>query len=240
MDDENGLSPLRELGPFFAVDTHDGDHPGGSWRPITQTLHDPDALGRRVEHLREYLAAGSGRSPADVQPRVAASVMHLGLVARLVSPWLGLAGLGRGLVVVRLADLWWVPATGSSFPLSVATAGIQRDRHGDAPSWAAAVVEHLLAPLAAAVPGSPRVLWGNTASAINGAVTAVGATRPDLLPSMRALAEALLRALPVDRLHTGQVGTSSFRRRSCCLLYRVAGGAPHPVCGDCVLAGPPA
>lgn len=236
--EKKGLIALRELGPFFSVQVHAADQPSGPWRPIADTLDDPDAVSSRVEDIRGYLAAGSGRDPGDVEPRVAASVMHLGLVARLLSPWLGLAGLDGGLVAVRPVDLWWVPATGSGFPLSVAAGALSRRHHSEADSWAEAVVEDLLAPLVAAVPGSPVVLWGNTASAINGAVAAVGSTRPELVPATRNSANVLLRALPVDRVHTGEVGTNSFRRRSCCLLYRVAGDAPRPVCGDCILPRP--
>ena len=52
---------------------------------------------RQVDEVRAMLAAGPG--PPDVQPRVAASLVHLGLVARLAAPLVG-AGLTTGVVSI--------------------------------------------------------------------------------------------------------------------------------------------
>ena len=80
------------------------------------------------------------------------------------------------------------------------------------------------------------MVWGNTASAVNGAVLAASAASPELAPRLRTVADSLLRALPVTAVHTGRVGSSDFRRRSCCLIYRVsATERPRAVCGDCIL-----
>jgi ferric iron reductase protein FhuF len=103
------------------------------------------------------------------------------------------------------------------------------------------VLDGQLAPLVAAVRAqvaiSERLLWGNAASALAGAKRVLGTARPDaavraaevagrLLGSGRlAGAGELLPASPPD------VGWT-FRRRSCCLYYRVPGGG---LCGDCVL-----
>lgn len=226
-------STLSDLGPFFAVDLHDGQ-PQAPWRPVADLLAD---TAPRLEQVRAYLASGVGLDPSRVEPRVAASVMHLGLVARLVSPWVGLAAREDVLAPVGIDDLWWIPSLGGGFKLSVASAALTRERPVDLPGWAGGLVDDLLRPLTDAVPGSAAVLWGNTASAVNGAVVAASATRPALAPRLRTVADALLTAMPAADVHTGRVGTSAFRRRSCCLIYRVGGRASaRSVCGDCVLA----
>jgi ferric iron reductase protein FhuF len=90
----------------------------------------------------------------------------------------------------------------------------------------------------AALSVSPKVLWGNVASAVNGAATVLAGGRPDLAAEARAVA-GLLMARPAQR-GAGAAETSAgapFRRRSCCLIYRAAPGKAGPLCGDCVLAG---
>ena len=88
---------------------------------------------------------------------------------------------------------------------------------------------------AALAPVSSRVLWGNVASAVNGAARQVAVARPELAAAAWAAAANFFRD---PRLGTepGPPGPS-FRRSSCCLIYRLAPGQDGPVCGDCVLAG---
>ena len=213
---------------------HDGEgDPPAPWRPVAELLADP---APRVEQVRAYLASGVGVTPSAVEPRVAASVMHLGLVARLVSPWVGLAARDGALPPVSAHDLRWIPALGGGFDLSVASGALDRERPASLAAWAGGLVEDLLQPLLDAVHGSPAVLWGNTASAVNGAVLAGSAAHPELAARLRTVADALLAALPAPGVHSGRVGTRDFRRRSCCLIYRVGGAArPRALCGDCVL-----
>lgn len=98
------------------------------------------------------------------------------------------------------------------------------------------VVESVLAPLVSLYRSefgvSTRVLWGDVASALNGAAQVVaGSGRHQPLR-----ADDVVAAL----LATGElVGTARslpprFVRNSCCLYYRIPGGG---LCGDCVLAG---
>ncbi|MDQ2708537.1 MAG: (2Fe-2S)-binding protein, partial [Actinomycetota bacterium] len=98
-----------------------------------------------------------------------------------------------------------------------------------------ALVEPHLAALVAATLAvesvSARVLWGNAGSALAAAGRLVAQARPRAAERALGIVEAVL--------DTGSmVGTGwfepgwSFRRRSCCLYYRIPGGG---VCGDCVL-----
>jgi FhuF 2Fe-2S C-terminal domain/Ferric iron reductase FhuF-like transporter len=103
------------------------------------------------------------------------------------------------------------------------------------------VLVGLLAPLVVAVRArvavAERVLWGNAASAVASARGQVAVARPEAAERAAAVAERLLTAPPLAA--TAVLGPPeppdlrwTFRRRSCCLYYRVPGGG---VCGDCVL-----
>ncbi len=80
---------------------------------------------------------------------------------------------------------------------------------------------------------SPRVLWGNVASAVNGAATMIAAARPDLAGPAAAAAAALLANPALTGTYQGHP-LQGFRRRNCCLIYRLSPGRPA-YCGDCVL-----
>ena len=98
---------------------------------------DAPALAARVAAVRRHLAAAGGRPPASVELRVAASVAHLGLAARLLSPELAAAVLHGRLLTHRLAAVRWQPALGAPAPLALpepAAAG----QDGPAPSRGAA------------------------------------------------------------------------------------------------------
>ncbi|HEX5406227.1 MAG TPA: (2Fe-2S)-binding protein [Pseudonocardiaceae bacterium] len=229
---------LAELGPFFAVHTHAaGAVPAAPWRRLSELLDiapSGDMLRHRVTAIRGYLAAGGGQVPDGIPLRVAASVTQLGLTARLVSPVLGAAVLTGRLVDVDLDSAWWQPELGGTFPLSLPPPG-------DPPvDVVAGLVAVLNGPIRALVDAtrrfsvSDRILWGNVASSVNGAATAIAATRPDLAGRAGELVSALLDREPLR--DTGVRNGGRFRRRSCCLIYRAARGGHGAVCGDCVLS----
>jgi hypothetical protein len=104
---------VNDWGPFFAVH----DHPAGAtpeppWRHFRELIDEPTVLSDRIAAIQAYLAAGGGRPT----PRVAASVTHLGLVARVVSPTLGVAAVSGEFPALELADAWWQPELGGTFP----------------------------------------------------------------------------------------------------------------------------
>lgn len=230
------LDDLAALGPFFAVGSHPpGAAPVPPWRPVSELTAPSQTLRGRIDAVRAALAARGGLSAGEIEPRVAASAVHLGLAARLTAPALGAAVLRRP-VDLRAGGLWWQDAPGGPVPVSVpvtpeaGTSQEERDR---------LLFEELLAPLTAAiarlVPVSGRVLWGNVASAVNAAAAQVAGQRPDLARDAWQAARALFgdRWLRTERNPPGP----AFRRSSCCLFYRLAPGNPSAVCGDCVLAG---
>jgi hypothetical protein len=229
-DPAAALAEAAGWGPFFAVATHaPGAGPDAPWRPLREVADDPEVLRDRVARVRTFLAAGNGRDLEGIPVRVAASVTHLGLTARLVSPALAVAVLTGA--TLDLTDAWWQPELGGAFPLSLTA----RTAAG---TVAATVLDGPVRGLVEAglrFSVSGRVLWGNAASAVNGAAAMIGRARPDLAAPASELAARLLAAPPLRG--TGDRTDGVFRRRSCCLIYQAAPpGAPRQLCGDCVLA----
>jgi FhuF 2Fe-2S C-terminal domain len=231
-------SELTALGPFFAADAHDPHTtPVSPWRPMSELVEDPAVLTTRVETSRAYLAAASGQDSSAVELRVAASITHLGLVARTLSPLFALAVLYGHSRPVGLHDLRWQPTVPSTFPLSIA--GLDDTVAGPVSATPDADIDALAADLCAAVRPfglSEHVLWGNVASALNGACTALSTAAPAHAPRARAVLAAVLH----HRVLAGTAQTSldgRFQRRSCCLIYRAAPGRAGMVCGDCILLG---
>ncbi|TDV43101.1 (2Fe-2S)-binding protein [Actinophytocola oryzae] len=224
---------LSGLGPFFDVGFHGDDLPVAPWRPLAEVLDDGPVLRDRVAYVRRFLAQGGGQPDEAVEPRVAASVTHLGMVARLCSPVLAVAA-GSG-EVLDLDGSWWQPVVGGAVPLSVP------ERHTRVPDdLAAAVCTSLVdGPLRrldtaiARFSVSSHVRWGNVASALNGATTMLTTARPEWTTRVRALTAALYAVPPLRG--TAATVNGRFRRNSCCLIYRAAPGHAGPKCGDCVL-----
>jgi len=235
------LASLAALGPFFAVDSHlAGADPHPPWRPLRELTDHPDRMMDRIGSVRAALASRGGRPAGQIEPRVAGSVLHLGMVARLLAPALA-AQAGQHRLDLRLGELWWQDTLGGPVPLSAPSPAASPARERDDPSAGpdrGRLVDDLIAPITATVAGlvpvSPRVLWGNVASAVNGAARQVAAQRPDLGERAWAVAAAFFASprLAGERHPPGP----RFRRSSCCLIYRIAADGPRAVCSDCVLA----
>jgi hypothetical protein len=235
---------LAQLGPYFALQCHEPRLTRPEpWLPLAALLREPAVLTGRIGQVRAGLAAAGGRAPGQVEFRVAASVAHLGVSARLLAPALGAEVLGARL---RLdpGQLWWVPELGGPFRLSVPVTALTVPGPGLAapPGLVAGLLAGPVSELTSAVAArsvSPRSLWGNVASAIGGAAAMISAARPDLAPRARAAAAAALGFPALAGASDGPPGTADFRRRSCCLIYRLAAPPDTGLCGDCVLGGRP-
>jgi iron complex transport system ATP-binding protein len=155
---------------------------------------------------------------------------------------LAAAGLTGIVPDLQLDRLRWQAIPAGPVPLRIASpGGWTVDQDGAAEVLHAAVVERLLRPVVDAVGQvarlAPPLLWGNVASALGGAVDALGRARPDRADVTRTLAGRLLGRPPLAG--TGEFVRPDptrprwfFVRRTCCLYYRIPGGG---LCGDCVL-----
>ncbi len=241
----DALAAAAALGPFFVLETDapprtraDGAPP---WRPFVDLVSDPAVTAARIDAIRLGIAERGRMSVDDVPRRAAASLAHLGLVSRLISPSLGAALLGG--VVPELDGLYWrdvlgpVPLTLPD-PRGATVDGGDADAVADALSaqLAAGPVAHLGAAIGAVGKVSTRVLWGNVASAAAGAVRMLSSASPAHAGTAYAVGRRLVsrEPLPGSGSFDGPAGPGAFRRSTCCLYYRVPGGG---YCGDCVLLG---
>jgi hypothetical protein len=215
MDISGELAEISSYRGFFAL-TVGGDATG--WHPVRQSYADGCA----------DLVDATARRYRATDLRIGASLVHLGHATRLWSPVLACA-LGHG-VVPDLKDLQRAD-DGAQLRLPEPVG-----RPVDPPSADGLyrlVVKQHMKPLAAGlrVKLAPALLAGNIASALVGACRALLSARPDLRAPILEMTDSLL--------DTGMLAGSGvitgphldFRRRSCCLFYRVPG---RNVCGDCV------
>ena len=228
------LADLAGIGPFFAVGT--GALPGEGWVPVG-VLGDPAGpLAGRIEAVGVALRSDG---------RIAASIAFQGIAAQVVAPLFAAVAVhgvlpdARGAGVAR--TLHWRPAGGG--PWLWWPAGGRAEPCPD-PAVLGALLTTLLAPVVAAVRAraavAERVLWGNVASSVASARQLVAAARPAATARAAALARHLLTTAPLaaTAVLRGPAPPDvdwTFRRRSCCLYYRVPDGG---MCGDCVLRRP--
>ncbi|MEV6587481.1 (2Fe-2S)-binding protein [Streptomyces acidicola] len=236
---DTDLTALRALGGFFELRT--GEPPNGPLPTLAQAYRarhtggDEERCGARADPVgfRVRKVADSVRTP---ETRVAASLAHQGLVARLWAVALGSAALYDHVPDLDPALLRWDPDGAAPDELWLTEVrALPADAIGEV------VREGHLAPLSAALRErfrmSERLLRGNAGSALMGALrqlerwSAAGG-RPDVRDRARGLAADLFA-------HPGlsdTVDPATLRRRSCCLYYRVPGGG---LCGDCCFDRPP-
>ena len=221
------MSDLVALGPFFAVHTHVRGAPvPPPWQSMTLLIDDTDVLAGRVEAVRTALARRVGRQPGAVEIRVAASVAHLGLVARLIAPMIGVSMLGHAPSAWSVDELWWQNTLGGPYPLSAV------DRPATWGPGPGPAVEAITTAIAERYRVSGHVLWGNIGSAANSAARLICTSRPDLTAAAHAAADIILTD---SRINGGSLRAGSqFRRNSCCLIYRTADDR-SAICGDCIL-----
>ncbi|WP_243762477.1 (2Fe-2S)-binding protein [Streptomyces sp. Tu 3180] len=229
------LTALRSVGGFFVLRTAAAvlrlPTLAQVYAPQRPEVHG-DFLASRVR----VVAGALGTTEA----RVAASVAQQGLAARLWSVTLGCAALYGSVPDLAPRLLHWDPD--GTAPDDLWLTGV-RARPGDAATVADVVLHGHLEPLAAALRSRHRLarglLRGNAASALAGAARELdrwgrGHGRADVAARAAALAAELL-AHPL-LAGTGTLTGTAFRRRSCCLYYRVPAGG---VCGDCCFPRPP-
>lgn len=176
--------------------------------------------------------------------RVAASLVVLGYAARLLGP--GLAVLLRDGILLDLRPdqvrYAFTPATGFALTLPE-PGGWRGPRDVQLARWCADVLDTHLTGLVDAVravtPVSAGLLWGNVASGLTGALRVLALDGTVAAGRCHDSGVALLRhgrLAGTGRLTLDRSGLH-FRRRSCCLYYRLPGGG---TCGDCPLPANPA
>ena len=200
------LERIALWSPYFRVSTGPADD---RWRP-TADLADPAT--------RDVLVADTAARMGTDEPRVAASTLFFGYVARVSSVAIGsVVDSGRCIRLDPRQLLWHNDA---GLHLHITEPGFGDD-------IVAEVLDRQIEPLVRAwrdvVAGG--LLWGNAASALIGAGRVIGSD-----------AQPLVDAALSDPRLAESTDPATGRRRSCCLFYRTSTGG---VCGDCVFPSPP-
>lgn len=208
------LVMLSALGPYFTLTT------SRQARPIADLYANADgALDRLVTSY-----AGKLRT---TERRVAASILFQEFAARLWSPVLGSIALGRPPPDLSAERLGWLD---DPFSLNVTD-----DAAG---TKASSIIDGHLRPMIEAMGSSPGVaadlLWGNAASALRGTMTVLRIHGKET-ETAKSITRELLAIEPL-RSAGFLDDNGNYRRRSCCLYYRVPGGG---LCGDCCLTRKP-
>lgn len=215
MDISAELSDVSTYGGFFALIV--GGEAAG-WHPVGQSYDDgyTDLIDTTLTRYR------------STDRRVGASLVQLGHAARLWSPVLACA-LGHGVI----PDLTHLQRADDGAQLRLPEpVGDPIDPSPEA--LYRVVVQQHMEPLAAGlrVKVAPDLLAGNIASALVGASHALLAVRPDLREPIVATTDSLLNTGVLAGTGTITSSDLRFRRRSCCLFYRIPAGS---TCGDCPL-----
>ncbi|MFJ9348570.1 (2Fe-2S)-binding protein [Streptomyces sp. NPDC101237] len=246
MDLDPDLAALRPLGGFFVLRTlrpAAGDPAGVriDGLPPLATAYGTSLPDGHRDVLTSRVETVAARLRTD-EFRVAASIAHQGLAARLWSAALGCAARYGRLPDLDARLLRW--DAGAAAPDDLWLTEVRALPGSAGPDrLAEAVVHGHLQPLAETLRARYGVavglLWGNAASALAGAARelerwARADGRTEDVDRVRALGDALL-AHPSLRSAGVRTGPG-FRRRSCCLYYRVPGGG---ICGDCCFTQPP-
>ncbi len=219
------MRALAAVGPFFTADAGEGE----GYRPLTELYG--DGLAGYVAQVGLRIGTGPDK--------VAASTAHLGIASRLWSLALGAAALSGQVPDLSPERVHWRVPTGGSLVLALPKPVALPGPVGDGLT---AVAEANLNVLDEALRGggygiSPKVLRGNSASALVGALRVLTGALPGTPHDPVPLAASLLDTGPLAGtgtfIHEQGLGFA-FMRNSCCLYYRVEGGG---YCGDCVLRG---
>ncbi len=177
--DDAALDLAAEVGPFFVLDRWTAD---AGWRPLRELAERPDVLVERVAAAREMLAERSRVEVDEIEERATASIVFLGLAARLVSPAFACAALADRVPDLQLDSLWWQPTVGGPWPMARSDAAGSAPAGNLATDLDALVLRPIVTPVLEAFGRtfalSPQVLWGNVASSLAGALTMLRTARP--------------------------------------------------------------
>lgn len=231
------LGAAAQIGPYFVWEPYDG---ASGWRPMDELL-DAQVIAHRVETGRRMLATMGGLAVDDIEERVVASTIFLGLASRLLSPPLAAAAVGGVLPLPESGRMWWRPVDSGPMPIAWQDLPVQGDPAQFAPVLAGTVAQDLVGPVLEVFRRqfrlSAQVLWGNVASALGGAAAMIADAVPEAAEQAATIVATTLTLPPL-------VGTATLVhpdpgrarwflvRNNCCLYYRIPGGG---TCGDCVL-----
>jgi hypothetical protein len=194
---EAALRAAAAAGEFFRLPVVG---PDAGWRPFTELLDGSGALPDRVAAARATLARFAGVGVEEIELRACASVVFLGMAARLTAPVIGALVLGAtaldGAVPVPGSDeLRWraMPNGSTEFGRGCGPVTVGRPRFGGGDDvgnrgpgrvevlarWlSSGPVAQLLGQVRTELRVSPRLLWGDVAAGVGGAFAMLSRNLP--------------------------------------------------------------
>lgn len=233
---------LGALGPFVGHPPLPAAAADEGWAPLSGLMTSTRWVEQLVEHTRTALALAAGVPASAVEERVAASTAHLGVLARLVSPAVAMTALTSD--APDLGRHLWLRHDQHRLVAALDYEGLVLDQAADpdgGPDLRHSLLRGVLLPLGAQLTSaarlSPGIVRGNTASALRGAVLALRTTSAQVAGLAHHLVAPVLSDPELAQAWEVAPGApSTWRRRSCCLFYRLPHGG---LCGDCALTSVP-
>ena len=234
---DDALASAAQLGPFFTIAPLRSRDAEQAWWPLN-TLP-ADVLTRQLAATSGFLGTGDSR----IESRTLGSILHLGAAAALCSPLLAVAAQHGYVPPLTAAnvDIGYPPVGPLRLSLNTAlTPPVQPARLPElADQLIAVALDGLLEPFTARLtaigPLPEQTLAGNAFSSLAAAARliepAAAGRRARVLVDLMSRRSPLLAG--AGDLHWQQPGGHEyFRRRNCCLFYRIPGAG---TCGDCIL-----
>jgi ferric iron reductase protein FhuF len=232
------LREVGEIGDFFTL-----DRPGVTGIPLRRMVDSSEVYHARTDSIGHTLAQLINADPEELPRRPLASLVFLGLSARLVAPTLAAAAIHRLVPQLTLDNVNMAELEDGRLVLQLTESdGLDPTPIPDIADLADLIDEHLLeGPLAELVSAfaardalHPRLLWGNVASTVASSAKLIGLHHPDHIDTTNKTARLIL-----DRAHLSECGyltqdaqIMQYHRRSCCLYYQFPNAG---TCGDCPL-----
>ena len=231
------LRAVADIGDFFRL-----DRPGLAGVPLSQLVDSPEVYASRIDATRHALARLMDRDP-DVLPRRAiASLLFLGISARLVAPALAAAALNRLVPRLLLEDV--IAAELADGRLVLRLTRFHALNQGPTTPILDLIGAHLIEGQVGRLVHAfssrdalhPRLLWGNVASTVASTAKLINQHHPRQADTTVMTARLILERPPLAQCGrlTGDSSGIHYHRVSCCLYYQFPDAG---TCGDCPLPG---
>jgi ferric iron reductase protein FhuF len=236
------LLAAGRIGDFFTLDRPDL---GGI--PLGTLVESAERYDDRIAATGRALARLSHVDEDQLPRRAIASLVFLGISARLVAPTLAAAAIDRVVPELTLENVNAAELGDGRLVLRVTRfRALTKSRTPAPPELADLIGGHLLegqiARLVAAFASRdalhPRLLWGNVASSVASSARLIGQHHPDLSDASGKTATLILDRTPLSGCGylTRNGDVIDYHRRSCCLYYQFPNAG---TCGDCPLPSGP-
>jgi ferric iron reductase protein FhuF len=232
---------VADIGDFFTL-----DRPGLAGVALSELVDSPEVYTSRIAATRGALARLIDRNPDELPRRPIASLVFLGISARLVAPAVAAVALDRLAPELRLEDVTAAELADGRLVLGLTRFhALNQVPTPPISDLVALIGEHLIEVQIGRLVDAfssrdalhPRLLWGNVASTVASAAKLINQRHPGRSDVTVKIARLLLDRPPLARCgHLTQDSSGiDYRRFSCCLYYQFPGAG---TCGDCPL--PPA